>query len=86
MTKYLAQLNTIIQEKRSPHQVPKVPKAPSGTFGTSEDSRLSPIPGIEVRLRAATEAAEEAEFRAELKLLREANAKVYANPTPWNRK
>lgn len=80
MTKYLAQLNTIIQEKRSPHQVPKVPKAPSGTFGTSEDSRLSPISNTEARLLAE---AEEAQFHAELKLLREENARIYATRTPW---
>jgi hypothetical protein len=63
--------------------VPKVPKAPSVTFGTSEDSRLSPISGTEARLLAEAEEAEKSQFRAELKLLREANAKVYANPTPW---
>jgi hypothetical protein len=83
MSKYLAQLNSIIQEKRSPHQVPKVPKAPSVTFGTSEDSRLSPISGMEALLLAEAEAAEEAEFREQLKLLREANAQAYANRTPW---
>jgi hypothetical protein len=100
MTKYLAQLNAIIQERWPPHQVPKVPKATSVTFGTSEDSHLSPISGTEARLLAEAESAEEfrrsneatarspcqSQFRAELKLLREANAKVYATRTPWKSK
>jgi hypothetical protein len=83
MTKYLAQLNTIIQERRSPHQVPKVPEGAFGTFGTSEDSHLSPIFGTEARLLAEVQTAGESQFHAELKLLREANAKVYATRTPW---
>jgi hypothetical protein len=71
------------QERRSSH-VPKVTKAPSGTFGTSEDGRLSPLSGRK-RLLAEAEAAEDAQFREQLILLREENAKAYSNPTPWTR-
>jgi hypothetical protein len=60
------------QERRSSH-VPKVPEGAFVTFGT------------EARLLAEAEAAEDAQFREQLILLREENAKAYSNPTPWTR-
>ena len=41
MSKYLARLNAIIQEKPLPHQVPKVPEAHFGTFGTDPSRHVS---------------------------------------------